>query len=424
MHPLDIIMRCLNGNINLYSKSDSTLMGIRKNMLIEQKKSFLKHTDLFEGLPDERLNLIAEITYRVDYPANHIIFEEGTEGDSLYLLVEGEVAIIKADTEVLSFNEKGYCFGEVALIDDKPRSATIKTTLQTCLLKITRDDFFQVLATEPLIGRGMFRVLNNKIRNDLEVQMSSIRKEVAQEESLRLAAEVQQSILPNEEIKHHSLTSAGYCKPTNRVGGDYYDYLYLPNDSIGIFIGDVMGHGFHSALLAAMTKSCIQTQIRFDASVPEVMKAIKRVTDEDAQTFIYMTCCYVLIHNDNTMYYANAGHPSMLFLPANSNECIELESQFPPVGIALPDRDSVIQYYSAKTTWRPEDLLVLYSDGITEALNADNQMYGIERFREVLSDTRNLSATEIREEVLADLQEYQQGVNANDDITLVIAKFQ
>ena len=393
-------------------------------MLVEQKKNFLKNTDLFEGLPDERLDLIAKITHEVDCPAHHIIFEEGTEGDSLYLLVEGEISIIKADTEVLCFNEKGYCFGEVALIDDKPRSATIKTTTKTCLLRITRDDFFQALATEPLIGRSMFRVLNNKIRYDLEVQMSSIRKEIAQEESLRLAAEVQQSILPNQEIKHHCLTSAGYCKPTNRVGGDYYDYLYLPNDCIGIFIGDVMGHGFHSAMLAAMTKSCIQTQIRFDASVPEVMKAIKRVTDEDAQTFIYITCCYVLIQNDNCLYYANAGHPSMLFLPANSNECIELESQFPPIGIPLPDKASFTQYYNSKTTWGPGDLLVLYSDGITEALNAENEMYGTERFKELLSDTKNLSATEIREKILADLQKYQQGVNANDDITLVIAKFQ
>lgn len=392
-------------------------------MLTEQKTEFLKQTDLFAELPEEKINSIANIAHQVNYPAGYTIFKEGAEGDSLYLLVEGEISIIKAETEVLSFNEKGYCFGEVALIDDKPRSATIKTVSPTCLLRITRDEFYQALASEPLIGRGMFRVLNNKIRHDLEIQMSSIRKEIAQEESMRLAAEVQQSILPNEEIQHSYLTSAGYCKPTNDVGGDYYDYLYLPNDCVGIFIGDVMGHGFHSAMLAAMTKSCIQTQIRFDATVPEVMKAIKRVTDEDAQTFIYMTCCYVIIHSDNKFQFANAGHPSMLLLRADSNECIELESQFPPIGIPLPDRHSETVYFSSESTWESGDLLVLYSDGITEALNSHNEMYGMERFIKLLSEKRHLSVTEIRKGILSDLEHYQEGKNPDDDITLVMAKF-
>ena len=392
-------------------------------MLAEEKLQFLQKTELFAELLKADLKSICDIAHEADYPAEHTIFEEGDEGDSLYLLVVGEISIIKAETEVLSFKEKGYCFGEVALIDDKPRSATIKTVTPTRLLRITRHDFYHALAREPLIGRGMFRVLNNKIRHDLEIQMSAIRRDIAQEESMRLAAEVQQSILPNEEITHPCVTSAGYCQPTNSVGGDYYDYLYLPNDQIGIFIGDVMGHGFHSAMVAAMTKSGIQTQIRFDASVSEVMKAIKRVTEEDAQTFIYMTCCYVIIHLDNRLEFANAGHPAMLLFRANSGEFIELESQFAPVGIALPGQSSVIHYQSAETTWSPDDLLVLYSDGITEAFNADAEMYGLERFKNLLSEKRHLSPVEIRKAILSDLEAHQQGESVHDDITLVVAKF-
>ena len=392
-------------------------------MLAEEKIKFLKETELFAELSKTDLNSINDIAHEVVFPEDHTIFEEGAEGDSLYLLVDGEISIIKAETEVLSFNEKGYCFGEVALIDDKPRSATIKTSTLTRLLRIDRKDFFQALARIPLIGRGMFRVLNNKIRNDLEVQMSAIRKEIAQEESMRLAAEVQKSILPNEEITHPCIISAGYCQPTNNVGGDYYDYLYLPNKQVGIFIGDVMGHGFHSAMVAAMTKSCIQTQIRFDPSVPEVMNAVKRVTEEDAQTFIYMTCCYVIIHQDNRLEFANAGHPSMLLFRMNSEEFIELESQFTPVGIALPDQSVVTHYHSTETTWAPGDLLVLYSDGITEALNADSEMYGIERFKNLLSENRDHSPAEIRTAILSDLEAYQQNESHHDDITLVVAKF-
>ncbi|MYB94308.1 SpoIIE family protein phosphatase [Candidatus Poribacteria bacterium] len=386
----------------------------------EEKLQFLKKTELFAELPETELKSICQIASEVAYPADATLFEEGDEGDSLYLIVNGEVSIIKAGTEVLFFNEKGYCLGEIALIDNKPRSATVKTVKSTQFLRITRHDFYNAMMREPRIGSGMFRVLNDKIRRDLEIQMSAIRKEIAQEESMRLAAEVQQSLLPNQEISHPCISSAGYCRPANSVGGDYYDYLRLADNSIAIFLGDVMGHGYHSAMVAAMTKSCLQTQIPFDASVPEVMKAITRVI-EDSQTFIYMTCCYLIIHPDNRFEFANAGHPQMLLYRGDNSDPLELKSSFMPVG--FPKFDEVEQYYSTEVEWHSGDLLVLYSDGITEAFNPDAEMYGLERFKALISEKRHLSPMEIKAEILSDLQAYQQDESTNDDLTLVVAKF-
>lgn len=394
-------------------------------MLAEADKlKFLQKTELFAELPQTELKAICEIASEVTYPADATLFEEGDEGDSLYLMVDGEVSIIKAGTEVLFFNEKGYCLGEIALIDNKPRSATVKTVKSTQFLRITRHDFYNAMAREPRIGSGMFRVLNDKIRRDLEIQMSAIRKQIAQEESMRLAAEVQKSILPNQEISHPYVSSAGYCRPANSVGGDYYDYLTLSNNRIAIFLGDVMGHGYHSAMLAAMTKSCLQTQIRFDASVPEVMKALTRVAEEDSQAFIYMTCCYLIIHPDNRFEFANAGHPQMLLYRGSNSDPLELKSSFMPVGFPrFAELAEHSQYYSTEVEWAPGDLLVLYSDGITEAFNPDAEMYGLERFKALISEKRHLPPTEIKAQILSDLQAHQQGENANDDITLVVAKF-
>ena len=88
-------------------------------MLIADKIQFLQKTELFVELPEAGLKSICDIADEVTYPADYTVFEEGAEGDSLYLLVDGEVRVIKAETEVLSFNKKGYCLGEIALIDDK-----------------------------------------------------------------------------------------------------------------------------------------------------------------------------------------------------------------------------------------------------------------------------------------------------------------
>ena len=113
-------------------------------MLAEEDKiRFLQQTELFAELPETELELICQSASEVAYPADATLFEEGDEGDSLYLIVEGEVSIIKAGTEVLFFNEKGYCLGEIALIDNKPRSATVKTVKPTQFLRITRDDFYK-----------------------------------------------------------------------------------------------------------------------------------------------------------------------------------------------------------------------------------------------------------------------------------------
>lgn len=392
-----------------------------------EKLHFLQTTALFSEVPETELKAISEITQEVAYPADSTLFEEGDEGDSLYLLVEGEVSIVKEGTEVLFFTEKGYCLGEIALIDNKPRSATVRIVKSTQFLKITRHDFFNAMARNPRIGIGMFRVLNDKIRRDLEIQMSSIRKEIAQEESMRFAAEVQKSLLPDKEISHPCVSSAGYCKPANTVGGDYYDYLELSDSRIAIFLGDVMGHGYHSAMVAAMTKSCLQTQIRFDASIPEVMKALTRVT-EGTRAFIYMTCCYLIIYPDGRLEFANAAHPQILLYRGEPDSgCdkdetpLELKSSFLPVGVSMSDTPT--EYHSTEIRWGPGDLLVLYSDGITEAFNPQSEMYGLERFKALISEKRHLSAEAIKAEILADLQAHQQDESANDDITLVVAKF-
>ena len=220
---------------------------------------------------------------------------------------------------------------------------------------------------------------------------------------------------------------AGYCQPANSVGGDYYDYLNLSDNRVAIFIGDVMGHGYHSAIVAAMTKSCLQTQIQFDASVPEVMKAVNRVAEEDSQAFIYMTCCYLIIHPDNRLEFANAGHPQMLLYRAEhengKNNPIELESAFMPAGFSQFDAPKETKYYSTEIKWYPGDLLVLYSDGITEAFNPDAEMYGLERFKALISKKRHLTPAEIKAAILNDLQVHQRGESTDDDITLVVAKF-
>ena len=392
-------------------------------MLSEQQKSaFLQDTSLFAHVPSHALQSICEIAHEKDYPAEHILMREGDRGDTLYLMVEGEVEILKDNIPVMAFDESGICFGEMALIDDEPRSATVRTKQPTKVLEITREDFYPAMAREFSIARGVFRELNARIRRDLNERLKNIREEVAREESMRMAAEVQQSLLPEQEIDHPQLTTAGYCKPAGSVGGDYYDYIRLPEGRWGIFLGDVMGHGYHSAMLTAMTKSALYTQIQFDASINAVMSALMRVAEQDIKTWMYLTCCYVIVQpSTQTLEFVNAGHPSMFLYRASTQEITELASQFMPLGLVEIQGETVFE--GETVACGAEDVLVLYSDGITEADNPDEELYGEERLKAVISGAAKLTPEEIKQAILADLEAYRQDRAPEDDVTLVVAKF-
>ncbi len=389
----------------------------------QQKLEFLRETQLFSHLSSNSkgLALICQIAQEIDYPAEHVLFSEGDEGDSLYLLVNGNVGIIKDNIQVITFSQPGDCIGEMALVADEPRSATVKTAQATKMLKIPRNDFYQAMTRDFSIAQGMFNVLNEKLRRGLSAEWNAMRKEIAQQESMRMAAEVQQSLLPDKEIDHPKLATAGYCQPADSVGGDYYDYIHLPDARFAIFLSDVMGHGYHSAMLTAMTKSGLHTQISFDSSVAAVMKAINRIAEHHIQTFMYLTCCCVVIDTTKQkLEFVNAGHPPMFLYRAATNEILELESQFTPLGL-LPTPEDMI-YNAEEIPWNPDDILVLYSDGITEAENPEEEMYGADRFKDILLDSAGLSPSEIKQKILCDLEMYRSGNGPEDDVTLVVVK--
>jgi sigma-B regulation protein RsbU (phosphoserine phosphatase) len=186
-------------------------------------------------------------------------------------------------------------------------------------------------------------------------------------------------------------------------------------------MADVMDHGLHSAMLMAMLKSGLQIKIEHDASVNGVLRAAHRIADEQVGIFIYLTCCYLVFEPAaGYLEYANAGNPPMLLYRAASGEIDELTSQFSPLGLMPFGAET--EYAGRRVDWRPGDVLLSYSDGVTDAQNPYQESYGPERLRGCLQSAATLPVLEIRQQILGDLQAFGQGVPGRDDITLVVAK--
>lgn len=134
-----------------------------------EKVLFLKSIDLFSQIPGEDLSQIAQITDEVQYEEGDEIFHEGDPGDSLYLVIEGRVRVHRGGSEVAVLGER-QVFGEMALLDSEPRSASVLAITDLTLLKIARDDFTEILAEKAEIAQGIIKVLTRRLRNTLSLK--------------------------------------------------------------------------------------------------------------------------------------------------------------------------------------------------------------------------------------------------------------
>ena len=396
-----------------------------------EKSEFLRSAELFTELPDNALIKITEISQEQYYEANHVLFKEGDAADSLYMILEGEVEIVKEGIAVLTHSKPHTCIGEMSIIEENTfRSVMIRCTKHTKMLKILRQDFLDILRKEATMVEGIFRVLIAKLRNELETRVTDARKEIARQESMRMARTIQQSLLPNNEIDTPHIVTASHCQSAGSIGGDYYDYIPLDESRMGVFMADVVGHGLHSAMLGAMAKSCLHTQIVFDSSINSIMQSMDRIVEKsvrDTQTRdfqllnMYMSCCYIIIDTENEkLEFINAGHPSMLLYRSATEEIVELKSQFPPLGL-LPVSNHT-EYISEEVRWQPHDILVLYSDGITEQENPTKGEYGQEKLKRMISNSVDCPPAEIKQKILSDFETHLRGKPVEDDVTIIVIK--
>ena len=204
------------------------------------------------------------------------------------------------------------------------------------------------------------------------------------------------------------------------MGGDYYDYLPLAGDQLSLILADVMGHGFYAGLLVAMAKSCLHTQARIDSSPSAVMEAMNRTVFSSVQTGLLMTCCYLVFDfQKKTLNYTNAGHPFPYHYCRATDQLERLDSTDLLLGIpGFQDVD----FTTVERRLDHGDLLVIYSDGIPEAANADEEEFGEERMAEIVLANKDNSAEEIKDCVLDAVSRHCQGMAQADDITLVVAK--
>jgi len=242
-------------------------------------------------------------------------------------------------------------------------------------------------------------------------------------QSLSLAREVQQNLLPHKSPQIKWLDIAGKSIYCDETGGDYYDYIYSDrseNKQIGVAIGDVAGHGISSALLMATVRSFLRQRASLPGSVASVMSDVNHQLVQDVEdSGQFMTMFYLNL--DATKMQARwvrAGHDPAIFYDPGTDAFEELGGS----GIALGiDEDWNYTEYT-KTALNKGQIIFLSTDGVWEAFNRKGEMFGKERIYDIIRKNSSLSANEIINIMLDSLKSFQQGAPIEDDITLVAIK--
>jgi sigma-B regulation protein RsbU (phosphoserine phosphatase) len=266
--------------------------------------------------------------------------------------------------------------------------------------------------------------------NSMTASIEDLLREQAEkkrlEEELRIAHEIQMSLLPQGPLNMAGLSVTALCVPAREVGGDYYDFFPLDEHRVGILIADVSGKGTSAALYMAELKGLMLSLSRIHTSPRDLLIVANRIIAEhlDARSFITMTYA-VLDLRARMITYARAGHTPLIYLPATgpSRHLQVLAPDGLVLGLKIDNGEMFERLLHEETmTIHEGDLFVFFTDGITEAMDARDDCFGDARLGHLIEEHAHLPAVELRERVLREIAAFVGEAPQHDDMTMILLR--
>jgi PAS domain S-box-containing protein len=265
----------------------------------------------------------------------------------------------------------------------------------------------------------------------VQTDVTQLRKAEEERHEMEIAKQIQLSLLPGAPLQIKGAVIAGFCLPASHVGGDYFDYFY-GQDAIDIVIADVSGHSMGAALIMAETRSTLKAEalrtlhvhpnernVQNEAGTADILQILNALLYEDLNRADLFITMFYMKYTPATrrLSYANAGHNRPLLLPAGQSVCRELDAE----GIIFGVTKEII-FEEKSIVLNQGDLVLLYTDGITEAQNPDGEFFGTERLAQLFATQGPDSPQEVINKILKELRSFCDGVSFADDVSMVVLK--
>jgi sigma-B regulation protein RsbU (phosphoserine phosphatase) len=306
-----------------------------------------------------------------------------------------------------------------------PLYSVMRANSQESVVNLRRGEFLGVLYLDSR-RPAAFSKLDRQILDALAADAASTldnarlvereRERQRMEEQINIARDIQQALLPKNFRAFPHLAVSGCNFPCLSVGGDYFDVFPMGGGRTAFLIADVSGKGLGAALVTTMLQGALSGMTLGNDPV-RMFNHVNRFLCDHVEVGRYATMFFGVLDSDGHMEFINAGHPSPILIRKDSVEEAFTEGSY-PVGL-VPDAE----YTAACLKLEPEDTLVLFSDGVTEAMDPDEQLFGVPRLRDVLSGKTSLPLEEIQKSVLEAVENFSRGARQADDLTLLLVRY-
>ena len=254
----------------------------------------------------------------------------------------------------------------------------------------------------------------------LHKTLEEVKKAKQLKEEMKIAQTVQQNFLPHEIPNSEKMQVATHFEAAQFVGGDYYDFFYCNDGTINIVIADVSGHGVGPAITMSSFRGICRAILSTVTSFQEQVEHINDMVCSDAQKSGFFITAFFIKYDEkrNCISYIGAGHNDILYFNSRTHAIESLNSVGIPLGIF-----EKTQYQAIYKDISQDDFMVLYTDGLTEATNEGNEMYGLSLLRELILDKQHQSSQQILDTIKTSLANFIKEKEKNDDTTILVTKF-
>jgi sigma-B regulation protein RsbU (phosphoserine phosphatase) len=351
-------------------------------------------------------------------PADDIIEHITPKGGGLindYVIKKGEpllVTDIKNDNRFKNMvPSEEYSSSSFIVVPLKVKDDVIGTmslTERKDHARYTRED----LKLVTVLASQVAMAIENARLHEKTMEQNRITRE------LEISNHIQMNMLPTHFPNVENIDIAASSSPAKKVGGDYYDIIKLSEQMTALAIGDVSGKGMPAALLMVEIRTIIQARAHDTIDSREVIKKVNQIITLDAEPGMYATLFYGIYNSEKgKLYYTNAGHNYPLLFKKNKQGYISLET----TGMFVGMFDNP-PYREAEVDLDTGDLIVFYTDGVTEAQNTGGEMYGLKRLCSVIEAHRDKSSSQVKQAILDSVDKFAIDTEQGDDLTLMVIR--
>jgi len=295
--------------------------------------------------------------------------------------------------------------------------------------RVRQGDFTHRINIESKDQLGELAESFNQMTGSIENLLLTAAEKKRMEEELRIARQIQMSLLPRGPLDFPGISMTALCVPAREVGGDYYDFFHVGDRQLGVLIADVSGKGTSAALYMAELKGLMLSLSQIYTSPRTLLMEVNRIMSENLDTRSFITMTYAVLDlSRGVMTYARAGHTPLVYLRGDRGAATAqvLAPSGIVVGLRIPGATEKFAELLEEERFdlHTGDVLAFYTDGITEAMDADSDLFGDARLSRLISEHGHLDTADLRERILREIEAFVGGADQHDDMTMILIKIE